>query len=92
MVQRSCFPPFDLNIPFSAHASSEDLKGFFGPTSLLADTNDNYRKQLNHQQQQQQQQQQMNGNYNHKPNVTAKVMGMKFHWHCVLILIVFDFQ
>lgn len=65
------FPPFDLNIPFSAHASSEDLKGFFGPTSLLADTNDNYRKQLNHQQQQQQ----MNGNYNHKPNVTAKSNG-----------------
>ena len=40
----------------------------------MADTNDNYRKQLNHQQQQQQQQQ-MNGNYNHKPNVTAKSNG-----------------
>jgi hypothetical protein len=42
------FPPFDLNLPFSAHASTEDVRGFFGPTSLLADTNDMYRKQLNH--------------------------------------------
>lgn len=41
------FPPFDLNLPFSAHASTEDLRGFFGSTSLLADTNEAYRKQLN---------------------------------------------
>ncbi|KAL6450891.1 TDA9 Probable transcription factor TDA9 [Candida maltosa Xu316] len=59
------FPPFDLNLPFSAHASTEDLKGFFGPTSLLADTNDNYRKQLTQPVPGQQQQQ---GQPQHQPS------------------------